>query len=37
MYVWNGFSILGKREELVDPVLTIVESTLNTILKAPGK
>ncbi|XP_048761372.1 tetratricopeptide repeat protein 39B-like [Ostrea edulis] len=33
VYVWNGFSILGKREELVDPVLTIVESTINTILK----
>lgn len=37
VYVWNGFSILGKREELVDPVLTIVESTINTILKGSGK
>ncbi|XP_062589714.1 tetratricopeptide repeat protein 39B-like [Saccostrea cucullata] len=33
VYVWNGFSILGKKEELVDPVLTIVERTINDILK----
>lgn len=34
--MWNGFSILGKREELVDLVLIIVENILNKILKDLG-
>ncbi|XP_019634534.1 PREDICTED: tetratricopeptide repeat protein 39B-like [Branchiostoma belcheri] len=28
IYVWNGFTILGRRRELVEPVLTRVEATL---------
>ncbi|XP_041357152.1 tetratricopeptide repeat protein 39B-like isoform X2 [Gigantopelta aegis] len=32
IYVWNGFSIIGKRQELLEPLLVIIEKTLNKIL-----
>ncbi|XP_063396738.1 tetratricopeptide repeat protein 39B-like isoform X1 [Mytilus trossulus] len=34
IYVWNGFSILGKKEELLNPVLEKVEKTLNDIVNS---
>lgn len=33
IYVWNGFSIIGKKEKLLQPILTFVEETINVILK----
>ncbi|XP_072032025.1 tetratricopeptide repeat protein 39B-like isoform X2 [Amphiura filiformis] len=33
VYVWNGFSILGKKKELVEPVLLRVENTLRELKK----
>ncbi|XP_052069149.1 tetratricopeptide repeat protein 39B-like [Mytilus californianus] len=34
IYVWNGFSILGKKEELLNPVLEKVEKTVNDIVNS---
>ncbi|KAJ8305266.1 hypothetical protein KUTeg_015811, partial [Tegillarca granosa] len=33
VYVWNGFTILGKRPDLLEPMLVIVEKTLNEIME----
>lgn len=33
IYVWNGFSILGKKEALLNPVLDRVERTVQDIVK----
>ncbi|XP_064605112.1 tetratricopeptide repeat protein 39B-like [Liolophura sinensis] len=35
VYVWNGFSIIGQKQELLAPMLTILESTINDILSKP--
>ncbi|XP_074642894.1 tetratricopeptide repeat protein 39A-like isoform X2 [Tubulanus polymorphus] len=32
LYVWNGFSIIGKKTELLDPLIQIVEETINEIV-----
>ena len=37
MYTWNGFSIIGKRRELLEPLLINVEKTINTIMTNKGK
>jgi hypothetical protein len=36
IYVWNGFSIIGKRIELIQPVLQDVEKVINEVLKRKG-
>jgi len=36
IYVWNGFFIIGKRQELLLPMLTIVEETVNDIIQNKG-
>ena len=36
MYVWNGFNIIGKRVELLEAMLVVVERTVNTILEQRG-
>ncbi|KAL5016769.1 hypothetical protein ScPMuIL_006358 [Solemya velum] len=33
VYLWNGFTIIGKKEEILDPMLLIVEDTINVIVK----
>ncbi|KAL3868152.1 hypothetical protein ACJMK2_040986 [Sinanodonta woodiana] len=32
IFAWNGFSIVGKKPELLEPLLLIVEKTLNQIV-----
>ncbi|XP_013413737.2 tetratricopeptide repeat protein 39B isoform X1 [Lingula anatina] len=34
IYVWNGFSIIGKRTDLVEPIISVIEATINTILES---
>ena len=36
IYVWNGFSIIGKKPELLCPLQAIVENTLTVIEKNKG-
>ncbi|KAK3090745.1 hypothetical protein FSP39_014266 [Pinctada imbricata] len=36
VYVWNGFSIIGKKDGLLDPVLAIVEKTVTNITENKG-
>ncbi|ESP02475.1 hypothetical protein LOTGIDRAFT_138416 [Lottia gigantea] len=31
IYVWNGFNIIGQKMHLIDPILTIIEQTINEI------
>ncbi|XP_029638641.1 tetratricopeptide repeat protein 39A isoform X1 [Octopus sinensis] len=35
LYVWNGFTIIGKKEHLLTPFMDMVESTINTITSNP--
>ena len=37
IYVWNGFSIIGKRTEFLDPVIQNVEAALNDIVTQKGE
>ncbi|XP_050401579.2 tetratricopeptide repeat protein 39B [Patella vulgata] len=31
IYVWNGFNIIGQKMSLLDPMLTIIEQTINQL------
>ncbi|XP_052776395.1 tetratricopeptide repeat protein 39B-like [Mya arenaria] len=32
IYTWNGFNIIGTRQDLLQPILLIIETTINKIL-----
>lgn len=36
IYLWNGFSILAKKKELLEPVLLLTEATLQQLKKNKG-
>eukprot|EP00057_Strongylocentrotus_purpuratus_P034596 XP_795865.2 PREDICTED: tetratricopeptide repeat protein 39B [Strongylocentrotus purpuratus] len=36
IYIWNGFSILAKKKELLEPVLLLTEATLQKLKKTKG-
>ncbi|XP_076462469.1 tetratricopeptide repeat protein 39B-like [Babylonia areolata] len=36
IYVWNGFNILGKKPELVESVLGVVETTVTSLIQNSG-
>lgn len=36
IYVWNGFMIIGKKPELIEPILAFVEETINDIMSHKG-
>ncbi|XP_022087352.1 tetratricopeptide repeat protein 39B-like isoform X1 [Acanthaster planci] len=36
IYTWNGFDIIGQKEELLLPVIDIVESTIKNLNKTKG-
>jgi len=36
VYLWNGFKILGKKKELVKPILTLIENTRRTLSQSQG-
>ncbi|XP_071500422.1 tetratricopeptide repeat protein 39B-like [Diadema antillarum] len=36
VYIWNGFSILAKKKELLEPFLLVTESTLQQLKKTKG-
>ena len=37
VYVWNGFNILGKKVELLEPFLVVIEKKLNDIIQKKSK
>lgn len=37
IYVWNGFMIIGKKPELIEPILAFVEETINDIMSHKGE
>ncbi|XP_030852063.1 tetratricopeptide repeat protein 39B isoform X1 [Strongylocentrotus purpuratus] len=37
IYIWNGFSILAKKKELLEPVLLLTEATLQELKKTKGE
>eukprot|EP00057_Strongylocentrotus_purpuratus_P007116 XP_011661590.1 PREDICTED: tetratricopeptide repeat protein 39B [Strongylocentrotus purpuratus] len=37
IYIWNGFSILAKKKELLEPVLLLTEATLQELKKTKGR
>ncbi|XP_046361608.1 tetratricopeptide repeat protein 39B-like isoform X1 [Haliotis rufescens] len=37
IYVWNGFNIIGKKMELLEPMLMKIEEVINEILQNKGK
>ncbi|KAL4235823.1 Tetratricopeptide repeat protein 39B [Mactra antiquata] len=37
IYTWNGFNIIGTRQDLLEPITAIVESTINDILTNKDK
>lgn len=37
MYVWNGFSIVGKRTDLTENLLVTIEKEETTLKNEPSK
>jgi len=36
MYVWNGFSIIGRKAELLEPLSLMIEATINDLMSRKG-
>lgn len=37
MYVWNGFTVVGKRPELTESILSILEKAEEELSEASGE
>lgn len=37
MYVWNGFTVVGKRPELTESILTTLKTAEQTLKDSPSK